>query len=281
MSDLNMLTSKDIERFWSKVNIKGEDDCWEWLGNHDLEGYGKLSAFHTSFMAHRIMYFLKKEKFSEDLKILHTCDNPSCCNPNHLKLGTQKDNVQDCINKNRRSPQNGENNHRSILTEKDVKEIKRLYETGQYSYRKLGDIFGVKESTISYAIKGISWSGVGGDVIIPENKIHHKKLTSDDVIKIKEMLQEGKYRLKDIADMFETTSSNILCIKKGISWKNVGFLDIKPTTRTKLKKEDIPVIKELYKNGMSQVKIGEIYGVKKNTISQAINGVHWKENNHG
>jgi len=167
------LTEKDIERFWSKVERKGDDECWEWKGTRDIGNYGKLyisSPKRTTLMAHRISYFLKNGKFPLEMKILHICDNPPCCNPNHLKIGTQKDNVDDCIKKGRRSPQNCDNNNRRILNSSQVIETKELYETGSYSAREIAEKYCVHTTTINYILRGISWKEITGEIKIPDNK---------------------------------------------------------------------------------------------------------------
>lgn len=91
------------ERFWSKVEKAGPDDCWIWKANRHRQGYGffKLKG-GLNRLAHRIAFSLEHGiELNPKQKILHSCDNPPCCNPKHLSLGTQKDNVQDMVNKGR------------------------------------------------------------------------------------------------------------------------------------------------------------------------------------
>lgn len=274
------LSQKDIDKFWNKVDIKGEDECWEWLGNLDMGGYGKfyiIGPNNTALMAHRVSYFLNFGEIPDGMIIMHfICDNPKCVNPKHLKLGTQRENVEDCVNKGRRSPQDKDNNNRAILSEKKVIEIKRLFETGQYSLSQLSKIFGVAHTTISYLLKGKSWKGVGGEVSIPINRLPNHTLIEEEVVEIKKLLQEGILSGKEISELFNTTETNISCIKRGVSWKNIGELNIILTPKNKLKKEDIPIIKDMYTNGRKQSEIAMIYGVKSNTISEVITGTHWK-----
>ncbi len=93
----NKCTGK--ERFWSRVNIKSKDDCWEWQAATDKNGYGRLGYKEKSGQgAHRVSWELVNGPIPDGLWVLHKCDNTKCCNPNHLYLGTHIDNVKDVAN---------------------------------------------------------------------------------------------------------------------------------------------------------------------------------------
>ena len=90
------------------------NDCWEWTSTKDKDGYGKFvrkipgTRKHTYHRAHREVFKLINDCIlSNDQLVCHTCDNPSCCNPNHLFLGTAKDNMRDMVNKNRKRTPKG------------------------------------------------------------------------------------------------------------------------------------------------------------------------------
>ena len=86
--------------FESKIDKT--DDCWEWKGWKDKDGYGGLSYKGVTYKAHRVSYELYSGIAPGDKCVCHSCDNPSCVNPDHLWLGTQKENVHDMIAKGRR-----------------------------------------------------------------------------------------------------------------------------------------------------------------------------------
>jgi hypothetical protein len=93
------------KRFWSKVDIRGDNECWLWLGSTDKYGYGqfKPKSGDTPKRSHRLAYMTWHEiKLPSSVLLLHSCDNPPCCNPTHLSPGTVLLNFNDCEQKGRR-----------------------------------------------------------------------------------------------------------------------------------------------------------------------------------
>jgi len=93
------------KRFWPKVRVGKAEDCWEWISKakHPY-GYGRMSAGRkVNLKAHQISWALHNGKIPAGMLVLHSCDNPSCCNPNHLSVGTQSQNMADAKSRGRSS----------------------------------------------------------------------------------------------------------------------------------------------------------------------------------
>jgi hypothetical protein len=87
-------------RFWSKVDIKSADECWEWLSSKTSFGHGRFIS-ENDITAHRFSWILFNGAIPDGLCVCHTCDNPGCVNPNHLWVGTKTDNNRDMTAKGR------------------------------------------------------------------------------------------------------------------------------------------------------------------------------------
>lgn len=112
------------EAFWKKVK-KGRG-CWIWIGTKNQSGRGQLWYKGKLYGAPRLAWHLLVGSRC-NLNVLHTCDNPSCVNPAHLFLGTQKTNMEDMVAKGRRADTHGENHPRHKLTWKQVRQIRRVH----------------------------------------------------------------------------------------------------------------------------------------------------------
>lgn len=143
------------ERFWSKVDkTPGPDACWAWNGTHNTDGYGRFSIeSDKSTNAHRFAYELTYGPIPKDKLACHVCDNPGCCNPSHIFIGTPTDNMRDKVRKGRQSkivprPRYGEHHHNHVLSEEQIKAIRDLYERCEWKQLALARIFSVKVQTI-------------------------------------------------------------------------------------------------------------------------------------
>lgn len=149
------------ERFWLYVE-KCDDGCWKWIGGGDKNGYGQFNINRKPVRAHRYSYEhhhpLTTPMSGIDLYILHSCNNPACVNPAHLRLGTPQDNMNDMTQYGRQP--NGEKNGYAKLNEKQVIEIRERYAAGGTSHQKLADQYGVSETTIYRVINRFTWSHI-------------------------------------------------------------------------------------------------------------------------
>lgn len=145
-----------MEKFMNLVYPEPNTGCWLWGGYTDIHGYGTImSSQIKSIRAHRVSYYLHFGNFDTRLIVLHKCDNPSCVNPEHLKLGTNKENTEDMINKKRNKV--GINHHSAKLNDDIVREIRELYKTGDYTQKELAIKYNVSTMPIYDILRKRTW----------------------------------------------------------------------------------------------------------------------------
>ena len=167
-------TTETIARFWSHVTKA--DNCWTWVGSHLPQGYGTFFPKKNSpVRAHRFAWVITNGPIPDGMHVCHRCDNPPCVRPDHLFLGTPKENVADMIRKKRhwtggprfkvgdlhwshlhREHFQGENNGRAKLTAADVIAIRASSESTAALARR----YGVTPTTVGLARKGKTWTSL-------------------------------------------------------------------------------------------------------------------------
>ena len=151
-------TPKDISRFWGKIiKLDDLDMCWNWIGKPSGDGYGQIRIQRKNIRSHRLSYELTYGSISDGLWVLHKCDNRLCCNPSHLFLGTNKDNVDDRERKGRGGNHKGERHGNHKLTHEQVLLIRQRYAEGGISHRQLASQWGVCRSQIHVIVTGKQW----------------------------------------------------------------------------------------------------------------------------
>lgn len=136
--------------------------CWLWTMACDRDGYGVYSpgrgAGSKQWRAHRLAWVLFRGPIPDGTQCLHKCDTPGCVNPDHLFLGSHKDNFRDQVAKRRHAF--GVRNGRAKLDPSKVKIIRERYARGGISQQKLADEYGVDQFTISQVVRGRLWKEV-------------------------------------------------------------------------------------------------------------------------
>jgi hypothetical protein len=162
-------------RFWNFIKKEGRINedlpeyqhlsrCWKWSGGYGRRGYGRFQGNDCKLLpAHRFSYYLHHplNEFIENIEffVCHSCDNPECCNPEHLFLGTHIENMRDRDEKGRGGQPNGEKNGQAKLNENQVKEIREKYtKKNKLTYKQLGKEYGVHPKTIQRIIKHKNWT---------------------------------------------------------------------------------------------------------------------------
>lgn len=146
------------DAFYRWLPASDTDGCWEWMGHRGAKGYGVGSYKGQRFHAHRFTYELVYGSISDGMMVCHRCDNPPCCNPAHLFLGTAQDNVRDRHVKGRDA--RGESHARTTLTDDDILSIRAAYASGTATMSALARQYGVWKGTISNIIRRRTWSHV-------------------------------------------------------------------------------------------------------------------------
>ena len=99
------LAEEQLKKFWTKVDKKGDNECWEWVAAKNSKGYGQFGISGVSKSTHRISYVIHNGDIPDGLFVCHTCNNPPCVNPKHLYAGSNKENMQQASNEKRLAPQ--------------------------------------------------------------------------------------------------------------------------------------------------------------------------------
>lgn len=146
-------------RFWSKVDKRGPDECWEWTGTIGSRwGYGFLFSEGRSRPAHRVSWKLHNGPIPDGMFICHHCDNRPCVNPKHLFLGSAADNAADMAAKGRCRSRGvgGEASGNAKLTAEQVVAIRA--ELGPHA--AIAKRYGVSRPSISNIKSGRTWAGL-------------------------------------------------------------------------------------------------------------------------
>lgn len=150
------------ERFWEKVYIRGNDECWEWQASKDKDGYGWFRVDGKTLLSHRAGWEMhNNKKIPNGLCVMHSCDNPSCVNPKHLSLATQQKNIDDMVMKGRSlRGVKREGAGRPKLITKQVLQMIKMWATGEYTKKELSNIFNVSVTTVYSIIAGKTWKHI-------------------------------------------------------------------------------------------------------------------------
>lgn len=162
-STLIRLSEKDVARFWSKVDRSGGPNaCWPWRGYRNRKGYGVFGIrTGVSTLAHRVAWHIDTGKQPDEMKVCHRCDNRPCCNPAHLFLGTQLENMRDCVAKGRK--ERGSKVAIAKLTEGQVILIREMYER-YVPLPTIAETFGISQVTVRDVATGKTWKHIPGAI---------------------------------------------------------------------------------------------------------------------
>lgn len=155
-----------VTRFWKLVKKSSVDQCWEWLGDTDKNGYGIFVFMGKRRGAHELaLSFTTGEKRFEGYVTRHSCDNPICCNPEHLQFGTPQENVSDMLTRGRSANWTRSSNK---LTPQLVEELRIRRDNGA-PQSILAKQYGVSEAYVSEIVRGLTWKDAPGPIQTKNN----------------------------------------------------------------------------------------------------------------
>lgn len=148
-------------RFEAKIFKEPNSGCWLWTGSIGSHGYGQMSICNRPHTCHKVAYELYRGPVPDGLYVLHKCDTRSCCNPDHLYIGTQKENGRDMVERGRAFlvGRMGEQTNGHKLKSDQVREILSLKDSGQPA-RVIAAKYGVVHTTILAIWKRRAWQHI-------------------------------------------------------------------------------------------------------------------------
>lgn len=152
-----------LDKFWARVTMLGSNECWPWVGAVDKRsGYGLLPGVKPNgrklnYFTHRLAYAFNKGPVPPGLIVLHSCDNPICCNPAHLSVGNDLQNSREAFERGR--IRLGAERRQSILNDRLVRHIRALRDGGSTTLQ-IGRKLGLNTATVYGVVSGKSWRHV-------------------------------------------------------------------------------------------------------------------------
>lgn len=162
MAGAEVFDAFTVARFLANCASFEKDDCWEWQGIRNSNGYGRFSYKDSHVLAHRMAFRMFFGEIPDGMVVCHRCDNRLCVNPRHLWLGTQRENLSDAATKGRmyRPDSRADRNGNTSLTWDKVRAIRKMNNEGTKKYL-IAKAFGVSPSTITNIVKHQTWKGDG------------------------------------------------------------------------------------------------------------------------
>jgi len=155
------------EYFWSRVLVSTEEQCWPWTLSTTGPGYGHIRADGKMRDTHRVAWELANGTIPTGMCVLHKCDNRLCCNPAHLSLGSQAENLRDCVAKGRAAKAFGERSGAAKLDETKVRLVYLLVVEEGMTMKEAGTVVGVTGKNVQAIVSGRTWKHLG---LRPQNR---------------------------------------------------------------------------------------------------------------
>lgn len=273
-----------------KIKIDEETGCWMWQAFRNPKGYGMIYYDGRVWLAHRLSFTLHRHNIPGGLCACHSCDTPSCVNPDHIFLGSNADNVQDAVNKGRIPF--GESRSNSKLTDELVMEMVSKYANGATS-RELSEEYGIHEAYVPAIIRGKQWKHVQRGGVKsrlrgshPGEKHYASKLTDEQALAAKQLRLSGM-AIRAIATRLGVSRQTVSRICSGTRWRHIGgpgYAELPKTPPrtgeshplTPLTERDVREMRAARTNGETLKSLSHRFGVNISSISKICRHETWK-----
>ena len=279
--------SKFKINFYKKTLVEDQSGCVVFVGGSDCGGYRRCSVAGKVRMAHRISYELNYGSIPEGLLVCHKCDNRACVKPEHLFLGTHKDNSDDKINKGRQNNV-GSLNHRAKLNDRLVNSLIDEYNLG-VSPSELSEKYKISKPNIYCILNNKIWKHIGKQVFKQNFQVHgdsciNSKLNSKDVVELHNLYTSTEVSIKQLSTKYGISQSHVRRVLSGNAWKHLKLTPITIDRRPKGEQCNISCVSaaEVLKiradkdAGKSYSMLAVIYGISKSAIKHIVKRRSWK-----
>lgn len=276
-------------RFWRKVNVRGADECWNWLANKSAGRYGAIKVGGKrgkDLKAHRIQMIWQGVEV-EGKVVRHKCDNPPCVNPAHLEVGSQLDNVQDMIDRGRGNHASGERIWSAKLSNAAVRTIRKRLRDGE-TVSGIAKDMGLNRLLVYNIAARKTYANVAVDVEYPApsstgESNHNAKLTEEVVAAMRRRYREVQC-YSEVAREFGVSRALAARCITGARWKRIingespipeRIGEIKNIAARKLSDDaarEIRTMPSYRDGGMTRQAIAEKYGISKALVDAIKSG---------
>lgn len=232
-------------------------------------------------LAHRLAFELEYGPIPKDFVVCHRCDNPPCCNPEHLSIGTQADNIADAVSRSRMS--HGADHHRTKFSEQDVRDIRAAYASGEHTQPDLAEQYSCKQGTISNIVNRRSWARLDPTPIKPRQGPRFgathpcTALTEADVLHIRKSVAKNEHTKAYFAKLHDISHRTIRDIVNRVTWKHLSITkeELAPVKR-ELTEGEVRDTRARLAAGETQLSLAREHGMATTSMNRLARGIPGK-----
>lgn len=216
-----MFTPRQISNFWAKVSIGSKDECWPWLGAKTNKGYGSFRVSQKTMLATHVALILadRPRPSSPNNHALHgdTCAAPSCCNPGHLRWGSNAENMADMVRLGRQM--RGAGHSKAKLSEEQAAFIR----ASTLPQSVLMEMFSISSPQVSGIRRGTKWAGLGGEAVRANAKDRGETHSRAKLSEIQARAIKGSDEPSSVlASRYGVHARHVWQIRTGRKWSHLG-----------------------------------------------------------